>query len=259
MAMQTLFLRLLLAGAVVAPGQARAAAQNDQAATAVPAAGREQVLQKARALTELITPYDVMLASNMRAWEAAVAAAMKADPAVQKLEAAYPGIIKASIDAGRAVGRRYCEKYVRLSAEHKAGLIAARLTPTEIDEASRLYGRPSWRRFVVRLTGNVDMAKTVQGAVGSMRETGKPGLTEEGLRETVDDAARASGEQTSAEDQIDLMRLAQAKMFPKIKLIGEESDRQALVWANNPEPETVAEQQEAMRKAMIAFADRRKK
>lgn len=251
------FVLFLLAGVALALIATPGAAQDG--ANALPAVGEDQRPRKARALAELMTPTALMVESNMKAWEAGIQAAIDADPSTQKLEAAYPGIIAASIEAARPVGRRYCKRYVKLMSEHKAGLIAAQMSLAEIDEAIGLYGRPSWRRFVTRMAGNVKMDRVAKDSAASVRETGKPGLTKDGIGATLNDAARTAGEQTSGEDQIELMRLSRSAFMPKIKAIAVESDRQSLAWANNPEPAVLAEQKNAMQAAMIAFVDARKK
>lgn len=255
------FLTLLAVGVTFAP----VATAAPSGATAQPStvgpnrAPESQRMEKARALSELMTPFDLMVGSNMRAWEAGVQAAIAADPSTRKLEAAYPGIIKASIDAARPVGRRFCEAYVRKLLEHKASLIVAQLSLAEMDEATGMYARPAWRRFVTRLMSNVKMGRVADDAAASVRETGKPGLTEDGVRATLNAAARTAGEQTPGEDQIDLLRLSRTAFFPKIKAIGAASDRQSLEWANNPDPAAVAEQKEAMQRGVLAFVDARKK
>lgn len=218
-----------------------------------------QAFEQARALVELMTPSDLMVATNIKAWEEGVAKVSKADPATQKLEESFPGIIAAGIAGGRSAALTYCRKYVRTIGEHKAGLVAARLSPAEMTQASTFYARPAWRRFVTRLMGNIDTEETLDEAVGSLESTGKVAMTEETMRRTLNQAARASGGQTPAADQIDLMRFTQTPVAAKIKQIGEESDRHALGIANNPDPVAVAEQQRAMQQAMIAFADARKK
>lgn len=237
-----------------------------QSAPAVPPAssiasptGESEKLSKARALADLLAPADLMIWSNIKGWEAGVLSALRLAPGTSKLEESYPGITKAGIDAARPVGRRYCEEYVRKAAAHRAQLIAEQLTAAEIDVALLQYRKPAWRRFVAGLTSNVDFSAMAQDAAKSVAETGRPSIKQEDVNKTLMDAARESGGELAADDQLEIMRLMQTETAKKLAGIAAETDRKVLDWANNPDPVVIQEQNKLMLGGMLAYADARRK
>jgi hypothetical protein len=243
---------LLLAAGALQPSASAPLAPSVQAQA-------PQSLAKARKLVAMINPPDLTLRSNMKGWESAAAMALKLDPTAVKLEQEYPGIMKAALDAARPIGTEYCEAYVRKSTEHKAALIAERLTAAELDVALAQLARPFWRRFVEQMTSNLDPSAEARKAAENTARTGKPGLTREGVSETLHAAGRMTAGQLSSADQIEMMRLSQLSFARKLQEIAAENDAQTLEWANNPDPAFLNRQTQSMQAAMVAYADARTK
>lgn len=214
-----------------------------------------RLLSRARVLTELVNPRQMMIAANMRGWEAGITSSFKLDPAVGKLEAEYPGISKAGIDAARPLAVVYSEQFVDRASARKAALIAERLTAAEIDEAIRFYQGPVGRSVIRKLVANIDPKAIAAEAAQNFREGGKLNITQESADNAVRAASNKAIQDIAAKDQIEIMRHGQTSAARKLALIGQQTDREALEEANNPDPATVAKQQETISAAMIAFVD----
>jgi hypothetical protein len=237
---------------------AAATAAMPSAAPAQVAAGDaafEARLAKARALVALTDPYPVFVELNMKGWEIGVGRALALDPASATLEARYPGITKAGIEAARPLAREYCALFVKRNIERKARLLAERLTANDLDQATAFYDSPAGRRLIRNLTRNADLGIIATDAAVHRAQRGEPALTAESAHEMELDAARSTLSQTSADDHLAILRFQQTPAAPKYVAVAAESDRLALEEANHPDPAWMAHQSEVIRTAMIAFAD----
>ena len=244
---------LLIAGLV--PSAAAAAAQPVQVAKADPVR-----LDKARALLALSHPSELVLDANMRGWEAGIAKATAMAPGVDQLEAKYPGIVKAAIEAARPAAREFCAAFAQRSIALMAGVVADRLTAAELDEALSFFRTPAGGKMVRAMLGNIDTKTMVNDMhARAQAANGEPIVTVENVNRATQAAIRTTFAQTPAEEQVAIMRFgvspAGKKMFAAIA----EADQQILVLVNKPDPAWMAQQNETITRAMVEFVDRKKR
>lgn len=229
-----------------------------QETTAAPVPDQARI-DRARELSRLISPYDVLLAANLSGWEAAIARSMALDPTAVSLEARYPGIGRAAIDAARPIARRYCETFVNRITDKKAEIFAQRLTAEEIDEVLRFYRTPLGQRAVKQLFSNFDSAQLGREIAEEKARTGTVEITREEMKAKELLAARRAGGSFSADDQIAMLRFSQMPAARKFAAASEAAEQEVIRMANNPDPAFMAAQTEAVTAAMVAFATPRKR
>jgi hypothetical protein len=216
-------------------------------------------LRLAQKLVGVINPHDLMVDVNFRGWEATIGQLLAAQPQVQKLEAAHPGITKAGIDAARPLARLYCEEFVRGAVDAKARLFAASLNRAEMLDGLAFFGGPVGQRLIRSYTANADVQELGRRLTVQVQETGKPKLTTEMAADLQHKAIQGATEEITAADQIELMRFSQKPAARKIAELGAEADRQLIAELNKPKPEWEAKQAAIINDAMLAFVDARKK
>jgi hypothetical protein len=216
-------------------------------------------LERATALVEILNPYEAMVDVNMRGWEAGVAHAEKVNPSLAKLEAEYPGIMKAGIDAARPLARQQVGIIVTKGGEFKAAAIAERLTATEIDEATAFFGSPAGMRLVQGLVGNADPSAMARKLADQAAETGTVEVTAEAVARDLHVVTNKTMGQLSAADHLELMRFGLTPTARKLNEAVAESERKVMVLINNPDPEWLKNQDEIMTEAMLAFVESKAK
>jgi hypothetical protein len=241
------------------PAFAAHAAAPTEAPAAEAAQPSEALLAKARVLVALTNPPKAMLDVNMRGWEAGIAQGLASNPSVSKLEAQYPGVSAAGIAAARPLAREYSARLVAKTSESKAAVFARRLTDPEMDDAIAFFRSEVGLRLVGRLITNADPGSVAKELVANTIETGKIGISADAVHKIERDATRATMAQTSADDQIALMRFGQKPVSAKLGSAGAEADVITLEVVNHPDPEWLRQQTEAVNNAMLAFIDARKK
>jgi hypothetical protein len=234
----------------------------------VPAAGQETPaapavdsarMDRARELTRLTSPYDIMVAANLSGWEAAITRSLALDPGIAKLEEQYPGIGKAGIEAARPLARRYCETFVNRANDRKSQIVAQRLSADEIDEVIRFYRTALGQRAVKQVLANFDFAGAGREIADERARTGTAEVTIEEVKAQDALAARRAGPGFSAPDQLEMMRFTQKPAAKKFAAAREEAEREILQMVNKPDPKFLAAQTEALTAAMLAFAETRKR
>jgi hypothetical protein len=216
-------------------------------------------MDRAGELTRLSNPFDVMVAANMRGWESAIARSLALDPAAAKLEARYPGIGKTGIEAARPLARRYFEAFVTQANRRTTQTLAERLSDDEIDELLRFYRSPLGRRAVKQAFANFDYAGVGREVADGRARTGKAEITMDQVKRQGDLAHLRAAPEFSAADHLAMMRFAQTPAARKFAAAREASEREILQMVNSPDPDFIAAQTQALRAAMIAFADSAKR
>jgi hypothetical protein len=213
------------------------------------------VLDQARRLDELMSPHAVLVDMNLAGLKATALRTMALDPAMVKLEAAYPGISRASLEASLPVARAFCEDYVDRVSRYKVNLFAQRLTSAELAEIIDFYGSPAGRRVVQRTIGNADIGSLADMIAHQAAETGKPNITADQVAQLERTNELKTMQQISVQDQVALMRFAQTPAGKKFSDLSGEAQVHILEIANNPNPEQLGKLKDAMRVAVLAFVD----
>jgi hypothetical protein len=191
-------------------------------------------VQNAATLARLIYPEALNRAIVSYTMTHIVAPAYHADPSLQALEAAHPGIIDAMIAAMRPEferGRR--EALPRLWAE-TAAVYAAGLTPDELRHAVAFHNSPAGRRLAMAEQAAVAHASPPSNRAGS-RDVQPATATPDDIR------AKGAFDATAAGRKLAALR-------PRIEAL-------TSAWNNAPTPEADARVSEAMSKAADRFYD----
>jgi hypothetical protein len=215
-------------------------------------------IEKARKLAGATEPFDILMALNLAGWEAAVSKSLALDPGVAKLEQAYPGVSKAGIEAARSFARTFCEDFVKRNIELKAGLYARRMTAGELDDALAFWSTDFGKSFVRKAYGNYDSRDIGSQAAEAANRTGKTSLSAEAVAQADRLAMRKTAEQTTASDQVALMRFASTEAGRKYAAARAEAEPLLLQMINGTDPAQQRKQFELIQAGMLAFIDSRK-
>jgi hypothetical protein len=213
--------------------------------------------EQALALVEILHPFDQMLALNLKGWEMTAQKTFALDPGMAKLEAQYPGAIKAAMEAARPHAREFCVEFVRRATKLKAETFSRRLTPAEIGELRTFYGTPAGKRIVATAYANMNL-EPIAAQIASQAQNGEAEISSAQLKQVEQAALRKTVGEISADDQLAAMRFGQKPVATKFLAVREESERALLELANSPDPATIAKQREAAAAGVIAFVERSK-
>jgi hypothetical protein len=241
-----------LALALLAPSALRA---QEGPAAAVP----EARMERARELARLTSPNDILLATNLAGWEAALARSLALDPGMAKLEAEYPGVGKAGIEAARPLARRYCQAFIDKAVALKAAHLARGLTAAEIEEAISFFGSPVGQSVIRQLFASVDMEGIGRDLATQRVQTGSAAIDPERVRREEREATRRAAAKMSAADHLAIMRFQQKPVAKKMIAVQAGADREIIELANHPDPEWLSRQSDTVRAAALAYVDARKK
>lgn len=251
--------RLPLAAAAAAALLATGALQAAGPATAAPQVAEDARLQTARLIVEITNPYDQMVDANVVGWEAAARKSMSFDSGAAAFEKAHPGFFDAVVDAGRPIARAHLGKVVREMLVHKAQVLVRRLSAAELDEVLRFFRSDSGRRAIRGLYANVDPARIGSDVAIKGAADGQVVVTEEDTARVARAAGAGMMAQASAEDKAAIERFARSTTGSKFTAAVREADLKLLEMTNNPDPEWLARQKEAMRAAATAFIGAKRK
>ncbi|QAY77194.1 hypothetical protein [Sphingosinicella sp. BN140058] len=210
----------------------------------------------ARALTALAYPADALRAMNLRTWEIATRTALENDPGTAALEAEFPGIRKAAIDAARPIARLGVDAFVTKMLERNAEIFAARLTPSEMRAAIEMYQVPAVQKMLLAVLEGVDIRPIAAAAVDSVASTGAPNIDPAAIKREERASMRRTAAKLTPAETIAIMRFEKAPWFPKLVAARTEIERETMQAVNAPDPAWIEKQQAAMRHAILAFADR---
>lgn len=215
-------------------------------------------LPKARALVALTNPNELMVAANMRGWEAGIAQVFVVDSGAAGIERQYPGAAKAAIDAARPLAREFCQRFVTGVNEHKAKMLAERLTPAEIERSTAFFASPTGRRLIQRMLSHADPAELARDTTNRAQESGQVRISTDKLRQMERDAVRTTIGEMSPDDHVAILRFGETGAATKYKAVSEEVDRWALDKAQRPDSDWMRRQSELVNQALIRFVDARK-
>jgi len=216
-------------------------------------------LAKSRELVAILNPRPAMIEKNMQGWEAGLRKSLSMNPGAIKVEAEYPGVLDAAVDAGRPLARTYCERFVDASTEEKTKVFAERLALGEVQEALGFFSSGAGKRFTAALLANADPALLAEQAALDARTKGKTEIGANDLEKVLQPAAGKALEAASAEDLVEFMRFSRNPVAAKIAQAGAESDRLILARANNPDPEFLRQQNDVITAAIVKFVDAKKR
>jgi len=211
-------------------------------------------LAKAGSVVDLMFPPSAMIEGNMKAWEASIARTLELDPAVSQLEAEFPGIHKAAIDAGRPIAREQIQIFVEKGRQDRIGRMARSLSPTELDEALAFANSPVGRRLIERMMKNIDVEEASKRMASAAFATGDTAVSPGDIKAMDRKAALKTAAETSAQDQLAIMRFHQTGAGKKLAVVGAEADLY-LLELMKPDPAALQRSSDAMANAMLKFAE----
>lgn len=247
--------RILLAALA---GMAAAATPVAAFGQAPAAASSSAHLAEARRLVEMTNPFDRLLEANVAGWETAIRQTMAIEPSFKKMEAEYPGISEAAVEAARPLAREYCAHFVRRAMEKKAEMFAAGLTPPELAEIIRFHETPLGRKVVRQMYDNVNFNAVAKDLATQAVRTGNGKLSAATVTEAERSAAERTAAQITTDEELALLRFGQTPVAAKFTTLRARSEEAILAMVNNPDPAWVAKQQQAVISAMTAFAGKAK-
>ena len=249
--MRSLFMAVLLAAASLMPGPSVAASIQ-----ALPVSNN---LGLARHIVELIEPEARMLQIEMRGWEIGMRAVLRADPAIAKLEAEYPGTIAAGIEAGRPLAARYIPQALAKLRASKAKILADGLTIAELEEFRAFAASDVGQRYFSSIQKNADVESIADDVVQRASETGEVVITERDAGKTMSAALRTAQHAMSTSDTLAIMKFNKSPVGKKVAALAAEATKAALEVANNPDPQLMEQQGQAVADAIIAFVEKNQK
>ena len=215
-------------------------------------------LGQARRLQEVVEPHARMVAGNLQGWEATMKRALALDPGFPALEQAYSGVGAAAIDAARPLARIFCEQFVERVSSYKAELYARRLTQQEMAAAISFFETRAGRTLVERMIANASPDALADQIIHQAVEQGRLGLSMEQTQQVDRSAALKTARETSAEDQIAMIRFQQTAAGRRFLEVRREAEPGVLQIVNSPDAELIRRQHDAMLAAILAYVDSKK-
>jgi hypothetical protein len=215
-------------------------------------------LKLAQRLEEVTEPRALMVATNYAAWEATVRKGVSLNPALQKMEQAYPGVINAGIDAARPIARQFCDEFVTRFQRERAETYARALTEKELAEAVAFFETPAAQRVMKRMLANTNPQPLIEQVAQQARTEGKITITKEQAAALDRAAALKTQAEVSAEDQVAVMRFSHSAAGRKYVAARNQSEARLLEMVNASQPDAIRRQNEAVEAGMLAFIDRKK-
>lgn len=238
--------------------QAPAPAGTPAPSTAAPNADRELRLARARTLVVLINPTQTFVEMNMRGWEAGIVQALGLNPTVISLEAKYPGIGAAAVDAARPIALGYAREFVAKAEAIKAEIFAETMSAAELAEAIAFYESPPGKRLIGRILMNMDPSALARDMASESAKTGQvASITSSQVARVEHQATQDALSATSAEDHVALLRFQQRPASTKMTAAAAESDRLILDMAQAPNPEWIRKQTEVINATILNYVDAR--
>lgn len=216
-------------------------------------------LEQARRLAELTNPSELMLELNLAGWEISVRESMASNPNTSELEARYPGLSDAVVEATRPLARHHSAKFVRETNERRSALYAERLNAAEIAEVIAFYETEIGRKLIRDVLGNTDFTGLGRDLVRQRRETGKASISAEAVKRAEAAALQRVAPRISADEETAIAKFAQRPAAVKFMAARDEMERRILALVNNPDPEWLREQGKQAQGAVLAFIGRVRK
>jgi len=229
-------------------------------ATAAPpaAAASPAALKLAERLEAVAEPHAALVATNYAAWEATLRRTLSLEPNVAKLEATYPGVTEAAVEAARPAGRAYCDTFVTRAAALRAQVYAGALTEAELRQVIAFLETPAAQRVIHRMLANTSGTALVDQVARQAVSEGKVTITADQARQLNQEAATRTVREISADDQVAFLRFNQSEAGKKYITARATSEQLILDMINHQDPAEAQAQQRAMQAAILAYIDRKK-
>lgn len=209
-------------------------------------------LALATRLIDVILPDQVILQTNMNAWEAGLKAAQLNNPGIAKIEAENPGAIASAIDAGRPVARPYIWSQLIKAKAVKAKITADMLDEAELQEVMDFYSSPTGQRFIHSITAKADPNVMANTLIDRANETGEVTVTDEDGQKVLRGALRETLKTLSAADMVEIMKFEAKPVAKKMAEAGRKSDLEMLEIFNTLDPVFMEAQHKAVTDALLA-------
>lgn len=221
-----------------------------QAAPGAQATSPDPYMDMVLAINGGVDP-DVMFARTLDELRRAMLAG---DPQSAALEAAYPGVLQAMVEAMGPVLRRHSDRLTGEMYLQMAALLADNLTAAEAREAAAFYRSPIGRRVMLSVQNNYSQTAVGDAAVASVLG-GSLNISEEAVAADLATSSRAAIRDISAADMATMNRdFASATWPPKLLQLQGEMARIRTAMENAPvNPTDEAEMQQATMAAINRF------
>lgn len=205
--------------------------------------------QRALALSKLLVPEDLAVQALTVIVRRDVPPVLRADEGIRALEARYPGIVDAMIAAALPELVKQTGKTVPLQQAKVEALLAAKMTPAEIETAYAFYAGPTGQKVVRDQFLGFDAGPMIKEAIANERGTISPALIEAAQNE----GATTTTNRMTPEDEKALLKLMNTSAFLKIKALGPEIQRVTAEVSDRADPEGEARVQALMNEALEKF------
>lgn len=242
---------LFVIAALVAPADSAAS----PAQPAVAGAELNSRLAAARQLVDRIHPTDQMIEMNVRSWEAVVRRNAASDQAMAKLEAEYPGVIEASMKAGRPVAVEFSVNFVRDAKTTKSRILAEQLSVAEMEEIGRFFDTPAGARFLSQFTQKADVDELAAQLSNGSPEEAAADNARDAVEKTMQSTLAGVISETSADDVIEIMKFEAKPVAKKFAAAGKAADELLLKILLNPDPDIGVRYRQAATAGALAHVE----
>jgi len=233
---------LVLAAALIAAPAFAGPAETPTAVTA-----SQSAKQAAEALAQVVAPRQIMIPLNMKWAEKSIEELPKLNAEAGEFEGEFPGVHQAMWLAAKDELHAQLEASLPDLWGRLEQLYLADMTETEIRALIGFYSTPTGKRLIAGMYGNSDLQPMIQ----SMATSEDGNISEQSFRTVTEDAKRKAVANADI-DPKDILPLMTAMSLPKLRAIGEKSQRATMEWVNRDDPQ----QQERINKLMADAAER---
>lgn len=245
--MSCIRLALPLAAAILLTPLAELANAQPRTAAAAPDAERQA---KGLKLAQTVQPREIAVTKSLETVDRQMVDTFLSDPETKKLEAEYPGIVRAMYLAARPLIAADLEKSLPDLWSGLAKAYAQGLTSAQLDEATTFFEGATGRKFLREMTGNTEI-KTLANDIGP----GDGTIREGSYTKALEGAAGATIEALTGPERAELNRFMTSPTGKALEGIAPEVMRVGLAWMNRADPELEAGVGAAMIAAVEAFIE----
>lgn len=227
-----------------------AASANAQPRTAATAPGAERQA-KGLKLAQTVQPREIAVTQSLETLDRQMVDTFLSDPETKKMEAEYPGIVRAMYLAARPLIAADLEKSLPDLWRGLAEVYARGLTSAQLDEATAFFEGATGRKFLREMAGNTEVKTITADVLGPGDGTIRAGSYTRAL----EGAAGATIVALTRAERAELNRFMTSPTGKALEGIAPEVMRVGLAWMNRADPEMDARVGAAMTAAVDAFIE----
>jgi hypothetical protein len=188
---------------------------------------------------------------SSRMFDQSMPKVIAADPRLQAIEKAHPGVGAAVIAAMRPIIEHYQNRQLPLLWDQQGDLYAGTLTEAEERGALAFYRTPTGIWLIEQVTAGIDLTPLLAKQVADPKREIKAAEVR-GLTNNQASAARLSASMTPERAQ-EIMRFAFTSAGLKLRALNPRLAELTAIWANQKDPTVLAEIQTAVHGAVASF------